>query len=186
MIQVTLTPIIILVLLFTLILIVLILFYKDLEYLKKQLSNLKEEYNSKIHLIKCENNNNNKRINPKMNELASRIHIENNRKRYEELDNIHKQLFDAVCSIPYTDYKEVNNQEEYYIFKTNNKDIEVEIFYYPHNGSYMVSPFEFHHKINGVKYKCATIGYIYGFIEYIESLRIERNNQLRNNLFEKL
>lgn len=164
-----------------------IAFYNEFVELKHKLEKLNQGLEEYKYVNENRLYNSNKRINSKMNKLAENLNTENNRKRYEELDNIEKKLFDEVLNIPYTDYKEVINKGvEYYIFKTEYKGIEVEVFYYPHNGSYMVSSFEFSHKINGKEYKCATIGYIYGFIEYINNIRIERNNKLRNELAEKI
>ena len=121
-----------------------------------------------------------------MDKLANNLDTENYRKRYEELDNVEKQIFDAICNIPYSEFKQViNNEIHYYLFETDYKGIKIEVLYCPHNIS-MYSTFDFAHKINDKLYRCATIGYIHGFIEYTKSLKTERNNKFKEEIFQKL
>lgn len=177
----------IILILYIIVLFIGIAFYNEFIKLQKKFNKLNDSYEKYKYQNERSILRSNERVNSKMDKLAKNFNIEYYRKGYEELDNIEKKLFDEVCNIPYNNFKEVINKGvEYYIFKTDYKGIKVEVLYYPNDVKYMYSTFAFLHKINGKEYKCATIGYIYGFIEYINSLRIERNNKIRKELEEKI
>lgn len=159
-----------------------IAFYNQFVKLQNKLKLLNDLYESERRRTKS-----NKRFNSAMDNLAKYLDTENNRKRYEELDNVEKQLFDTICNIPYTDFKEViNNKVDYYIYETNYKGIKVEVLYCPQYPSCMSTTLDFAHKINGVMYRCATIGYIHGFIEHRKNVRLQKKNKYREEILQKL